>query len=122
MPLSVLALAIYEILRALVPDPQAEITYQELVNRLGPLPSPNDNLHWRDPRLDAALGELVAACRERGLPAISALVVRAIERNPGHMYYPVAHPVEDAQGELAAEIAWGNEIQRVRQTTYPAQL
>jgi hypothetical protein len=125
MHLSHLALAIYELLRMRVPDSQAQITYQDLALELGPMSSPNESLHWRDARLDAALGELVIACRKRQppLPAISSLVIRAVERNPGPGYYPIAHPAEFQQGgELQALIAWGHEVQRARQTEYPAQL
>jgi hypothetical protein len=118
---SVLAAAIYDILRGMVPAPRAEITYSELVAQLGPMPPPNQDLQARDSRLDAALGELVTACRHRDLPAISALVVRDADRIPGPGYYPIAHP--DEAGDMArAMIAWGHEVQRVRATTYPAQL
>ena len=118
--LNVLAAAIYEILQAMVPNPNAEITYAELVNQLGPMPPPNQNLQARDARLDVALGELVHACRQLGLPAISALVVRNDDRSPGPGYYPVAHP---QVGDMAAAmIAWGNEIALVRATAYPVQL
>jgi hypothetical protein len=122
MNLSALALAIYDILRDRVPDSGAEITYSELVNDLGPLPPPNEGLHYRDARLDEALGELVAACRARWLPAISALVIREVERNPGAGYYPTAHPAEWAQDRMLAEVAWANEREQARQTSYPAQL
>lgn len=120
--LSALASAIYDILRGLVPDPGAEITYSELVNQLGRMPRPNEGLHYRDARLDEALGELVDACRAQELPAISALVIREAERNPGVGYYPKAHPLEWAQGLIFAEVVWANERERVRQTSYPAQL
>ena len=119
--LSVLAAAIYDILRGLASNPRAEITYSELVVRLGPMPRPNKDLQPRDTRLDAALGELVHACRRRDLPAIAAMVVHEGDRVPGPGYYPVAHPRE--AGDRAREmIARGLEIQRVRTTTYPAQL
>ncbi len=119
--LSVLAAAIYDILQSLVPGPSAEITYTELVNRLGPMPAPNQDLQAHDRRLDIALGELVTACRARGLPAIAALVVRDDSRIPGSGYYPMAHPTV-ANDTARAMIAWGNEVQQVRATTYPAQL
>lgn len=118
--LSVLATAIYEILRSLVPNSRAEITYTELVTRLGPM-LPNEDLRPRDPRLDAALGELVTACRQRGLPVISAMVVREDDRTPGAGYYNLAHP-EVANDTARAMIAWGQEVQQVRGTRYPVQL
>jgi hypothetical protein len=121
MPLSQLASDIYDILRPMLPNPNAEITYHDLVGRLGPLPAPNQDLQARDPRLDQALGEIVAECRARDLPAISAIVVRADGRIPGPGYYPTAHP--DVAHDIArAMIAWGNEVQRVRSTTYPQTL
>lgn len=120
--MSELATEIYSILRWLVPDSTARITYLELVDQLGPLPPPNHDLHWRDSRLDEALGELVTACRTVGLPAISALVVRGDEDSPGVGYYPLAHPNEWNEGELEALVAWGGERQAVRQTTYPDTL
>ena len=119
--LSALAAAIYTILRSLVPDPSAEITYSQLVSRLGPMDPPNENLQPRDRRLDAALGDLVHACRGAGLPAISALVVRDDEGSPGAGYYPVAHPGALSRDTAAKMIAWGNEIQAVRATEYPVQ-
>jgi hypothetical protein len=121
MPLSQLALHVYDILRLMVPNPSADITYQDLVNRLGPLPPPNEDLQPRDLRLDQALGEVVAECRARNLPAIPAIVVRADGRIPGAGYYPIAHP-DEMHDVARAMIAWGNEVLRVRQTTYPPTL
>jgi hypothetical protein len=119
--LSELATAIYEVLRSMVPSPRADISYSDLVERLGPMPAPNENLQARDPRLDAALGELVTACRQHGLPAISALVVRDAERVPGPGYYTLAHPAV-ARDTARAMVAWGTEAQLARGTTYPEQL
>ena len=68
-----------------------------------------------------ALGELVKACRAKGLPAISAMVIRYRERIPGPGYYPVAHPAE-ASDTAKAMIAWGIEMEKVRTTTYPTTL
>jgi hypothetical protein len=119
--LSVLATAIYEILRSLVPDSRAEITYSDLVARLGPMAPPNQGLEAHDQRLNIALGELVTACRQFGLPAISALVVHGHDRIPGPGYYPLAHP-KVANDAARAMIAWGQELLKVRATTYPLQL
>lgn len=126
MSLSVLAQAIYAILRKRVPDPspRALITYEDLVTQLGPMPPPNQDLRYKDFRLDKALGELVIACRKRGLPAISALVIRKDKdkRNPGDGYYPLAHPAEWAKGPLEAEVAWAQELIIVQNTAYPPKL
>ena len=92
--MSVLATAIYAILRTLVPGPAAEITYEDLVEQLGPMPPPNQDLWPKDNRLNYALGEIVTACRnhESPQPALPAIVVRKDERTPGVGYYPIAHP------------------------------
>lgn len=121
--MSVLATAIYAILRSLVPAPAAEITYEDLVEQLGPMPPPNQDLRPRDPRLDIALGEIVTTCRNHKppLPALPAIVVRKYERTPGEGYYRIAHP-DVPQDWAHWMIAWGNEVIRVRQTTYPAAL
>jgi len=121
MPLSQLASDIYDILRPMVPNPTAEITYHDLVARLGPLPVPNQNLQPRDRRLDEALGEIVTECRARDLPALPAIVVHSEDRIPGPGYYPMAHP-QVADDRARAMIAWGNEILQVRRTTYPQAL
>ena len=118
MPLSQLASAIYDILQPMVPSPNADIAYHELVDRLGPLPAPNHDLQSRDPRLDEALGEIVTECRARELPALPAIVVRSDDRIPGPGYYQIAHP-DVAHDRALAMIDWGNEVVRVRQTTYP---
>ena len=121
MPLSDLASEIYVVLRQRVPGSRAEITYEDLVGTLGPLPSPNQDLAPRDPRLDAALGEIVVECRRCQLPALSAIVVRKHEGTPGEGYYPVAHP-DEAGDKARSMIAWGEEVQSAKQTTYPDEL
>lgn len=125
MPLSTLAAEIYAVLRARVPAPnpeRAKISYKALVQSLPPLGRPYADLHWRDTRLDEALGELVAACRAYAppLPAISALVVNDEARAPGNRYYEVAHPA--AQDRLAREVAWAKELNQACATPYPASL
>ena len=94
------------------PSEQCKIRYRALVEAL---PAPFANLHWRDPRLNEALGELVSACRASGLPAISAIVVNDTGY-PGNSYYPVAHPgIEDEELRM---IARQNEIDRVAGQIY----
>ena len=118
--LSPLALEIYNAIRSRCPATEPRITYRELVESLPPLPKPYENLHWRDPRLDEALGELVGACHALGLPAISAIVVNNETRAPGNRYYEVAHPgITDS---LLREVAWANEYDRARATSYPPSL
>ena len=120
MALSALATAIYSILQRRVPAATPEIPYRELVEALQPLGAPYSNLHWRDPRLDQALGDLVEACRAAGLPAISAIVVNGETRRPGRSYYSVAHP--DVADEMQQEIAWARERDAVASRTYPPTL
>lgn len=119
MPLSPLASEIYRVLRDLVPNENAQITYQDLVYQLGPLPAPNQGLHWQDLRLNAALGELVEECRGQQLPAIPAIVVRSNELTPSYGYYSIAYPGRNYDDALAD---WVGEVQQVRQTTYPQTL
>lgn len=121
MPISRLASEIYQILRTLVPRPDAEITYANLVAQLGPMPQPNEELHPRHPRLHEALGEIITECRSNDLPVLPAIVVRKKCRTPGPGYYTTAHP-EDAHDIACSMIAWGKEVLDVRQTTYPTSL
>lgn len=116
--MSPLALLIYDKLKVRVPGPRPELSYTDLVTQL---PSPYADLSPDSEVLASALGELVRACRERGLPAISAMVVRHRERVPGPGYYPVAHPNE-ASDTAMAMIAWGIELSNVRVATYPDTL
>ena len=48
MPMSILAEAIYAVLRNRVPSDDPAISYTELLRRLGPLPPPNENLQRSD--------------------------------------------------------------------------
>jgi hypothetical protein len=111
-------MAVYEVLRVRVPARRPEFSYTELVERL---PAPYNTLDPDSELLAKALGELVTGCRAKGLPAISAMVVRFRERIPGPGYYPMAHP-DEADDPAKAMIAWGIELEKVRSTTYPATL
>lgn len=121
MALSVLASAIYAVLRPRLPGAAPQISYDDLVHRLPALGPPNAGLQARDVRLDVALGELVTACRAKGLPAISAIVVRQDTQMPGEGYYGAAHPTTAHDTALRA-IDWGNEFNAARAATYPAVL
>jgi hypothetical protein len=117
MPLSLLAEDIYNVLRELVPVPahkDPRITYGDLIAKLSPSHQLTDA---RDPRLAAALGDLVRLCKENGWPLISALVVRADTQRPGSGYYEVASPPGGDALEL--EIEWAAELMRVKQHVYP---
>jgi hypothetical protein len=39
-----------------------------------------------------ALGEVGGACRDHGLPTLTALVIRSAEQSPGWGYYHMFHP------------------------------
>lgn len=86
-----LADAIYDVLRATRPSNRREITYTDLISRL---PAQFSNIAPDGELLAGALGELVTGCRNKGIPAISAMVIRADTRVPGNGYYPMAHPNE----------------------------
>lgn len=116
--MSPLAQLVYDQLRRRVPASRPELSYTDLVEQL---PSPYGTLSPDSDVLASALGELVTACRNLDLPAISAMVVRHRERVPGPGYYPVAHP-DEADDPAMAMIAWGKELTKVRATTYPAAL
>lgn len=120
MPLSELAREIYIVLRQRVPARKPEITYRELVEALPPLGKPFEDVHWRDPRLDQALADTVHACRARGLPALSAIVVNSETGRPGRRYYGEAHP--GVVGDIEQEVAWARELEQVKTTTYPPEL
>ena len=122
--LSVLAREIYPVLRPRVPAVNPRISYTELVGALPVLGPPNENPQVRDPRLDRAIGELCRACRRRGLPAISAIVVHHTEARDGMSgpgYYPEAHP-EVGNDRERQQIAWHAEYEAARNTTYPENL
>ena len=116
--MSPLAKTIYALLRPRVPSGKPQLSYTDLVAQL---PAPYNKLEPDSDVLSAALGELVTACRAKGLPAIAAMVVRHREGIPGPGYYKVAHPNE-AGDPPKAMTAWAQELDRVKQTTYPNSL
>lgn len=127
MRLSMLSRAMYRILRlhALASRvAYASITYAELARELNQNPrvaKAYPGLSHKDTRLDNALGQLVLRCRERGLPALPAIVVRQDLRVPGAKYYGTAHP--HARGDRPSEmIAWALEFWAVFGCTYPGRL
>ena len=121
MPMTPLARSIYTVLRQQVPaapNTSPAITYGELVRVL---PARFRLTGADDPRLDAALGEIVDACRSKGFPALPAIVVRRDLRVPGAGYYARAHP--HAHGDRPTEmLGWVYEFWAVASQTYPARL
>jgi hypothetical protein len=126
MPLQGLADRIYQVLRQRVPAEDPRISYQGVVDALGPIPPPNDNLQAFDRRLFDALGEIGTACHAHSprLPALSAVVVQKNVDDtlgmPGAGYYPVTHPA--ARSDLAKIEAWMEEFQQTKRATYPPTL
>jgi hypothetical protein len=55
--MSTLAAAIYKFLRERVPSEDPTISYKDLIEELGSLPSPNQRLQPHDRRLIVAIGE-----------------------------------------------------------------
>ena len=126
MPLQGLAQQVYQVLRGRVPRIDPRLSYQDVVKELGRLPPPNDELGANDQRLFDALNEIMRACRNHNppLPVLPAIVVRrntdASLETPGKGYFPVTHP--QAPSALDGLIEWAGEIDRVRKTTYPANI
>ncbi len=101
--MSPLAHRIYKQLLTRVRRNKASITYGELASAI--------DLHPRNPKLHAALGELSNACRHQQLPCLPAIVWRADSKRPSDGYYKVAHP--RAHTDEARVAAWEREHARV---------
>jgi len=116
--MSTLSEAIYPILARRVGLKNPLITYSELVRRLPPLDPPSDDITANDDRLFQALGEVGRACRDHGLPTLTALVIRSIEQSPGGGYYHVFHS-ETSNDPVRQREAWEQELGRLKATKYP---
>jgi hypothetical protein len=111
--MSPLAHKIYRHLRTRVIAHTPSITYRELAAAIS-------EMHPRDPRFHAALGEVANACRHSQLPCLPAIVWRADTRRPSNGYYKVAHP--RAQTDAARRAAWEREHAKVVAATFPPRL
>jgi len=111
--MSPLASKIYRHLRSRVAKKRPSITYRELAAAVS-------EMHPRDPRFHAALGEVANACRHAQLPCLPAIVWRADTRRPSAGYYKVAHP--RAHTDDAKRGAWEREHERVIAASFPARL
>ena len=78
-----LARTIYKYLLKQLRAGKTSLTYTDLSRAV--------ETHRRSARLHAALGEVTAVCRERGLPALPAIVWRSDSRMPGPAYFVYAH-------------------------------
>lgn len=119
--MSPLGEAIYSILVKRVGTESPSITYDKLVKGLPPLDPPDNNVTRNDERLYRALGEVGQACRDRGLPTLTALVVRGSARTPGSGYYYQFHP--ETGSDLARQReAWEQELESLKSSSYPPTL
>ena len=82
------------------------LSYGELCPKIGGF-----TVSPRSGKLHAALGEIVAECRRKGLGAIAALAINGTTRIPGHGYFPVAHP--NAQTDVERRREWSQEVAQV---------
>jgi hypothetical protein len=98
-----LAHEIYRQLLRRLRSNQPSITYGELAAAV----AKKQPAHHRSPAFHAALGEVTAACRAKGLPCIPAMVWRSSADRPGSGYYLLAHP--RAKTEAAQLAAWERE-------------
>ncbi len=115
--MSPLAEAVYEILRARVPQPDPRITYKELAAQLRESAEEFADVHHRNRELYAALGEVGHECRRLALPALPALVVRADTGRPGQAYFEGTCSGVVYRGEKVS--AWRRELEAVKLATYP---
>lgn len=121
MPLNDIALSIYALLQPLVTDPQATITYSRLVDEV------NDNCNvipplraFSDKRLYDALGDIANACKAKGLPPLTAIVVLEDVMTPSAGYYKMQYP--HLKDEFQKLEAWINDLKMVRVTEFPPTL
>lgn len=101
--MSPLAQRVYKHLVVSLRRNKPSLTYAELATAV--------EVHHRNPKLHAALGEITNACRHQQLPCIPAMVWRAGARRPSDGYYKVAHP--RAHTDAARIAAWEREHARV---------
>lgn len=85
----------------------ASLTYGELAAGI----SDKFPTHTRSTKLYAALTEVTVACRERELPAVTAIVWKSGARRPSDGYYKIAYPrVRSFKAQVEA---WREEHARV---------
>src|SRR5690242_8370969 len=113
-----LAEAVYEILRSRPGMPEPRISYAELGRRLRDVSDDFEYVTHRSRELYAALGEVAGECRRLGLPCLAALVVRADSGRPGAAYF---QGMADAQHTGERVAAWRDEVEAVKQATYPGK-
>ena len=114
-----LASCLYPVLRTIAARPalshSSNISYSALCSQLR---GRWQGLHYRDPRLNSALGYLVKRCRAAGLPAISSVVINYGFGHPCNAYFGVAQP-EAGDEEALRLTAWAKECTAAHSTKYP---
>lgn len=118
--MSDLAQAIYAYLRTRTPSSDPRVSYATLVEQPGIEPF---EVRARDPRLDAALGEIVLACRAHNLPPLACIVVHEDPDDPypGRGYFRIAHTAAGDDRELQLE-QWIGDFDRTRRQVYPERI
>lgn len=106
---------LFEVYRALF-QRRATISYGELVAEL----PRRFGLSAQSPTLNAALGEVSGWCLKRGLPPLSALVVRADTLDPGDGYFEAAgHGKGMTLSAKKKTELWCEDLKRVMNTAFP---
>ncbi len=115
--MSPLSEAIYHVLaaRAKLPDPL--ISYSQLVKELPLLDPPYDQVRHDDKRLFEALGKAGHFCLQHGLPSLTALVIRSIDKTPGKGYFQMFHPEVGDDPDRQRE-AWEHALEEVTSADY----
>ena len=102
-----LAKHIYRHLVRAVRRGTASLTYGELTTAI----ADKFEIHPRSPALFNALTEVTVACRERELPAVTAVVWKSGANRPSDGYYKIAYP---RLRSFATQVAaWRDEHARV---------
>jgi hypothetical protein len=102
-----MARQIYKHLAKVIRAGTASITYRELADAV----SAKIPTHPRSSKLHAGLTEVTEICRNRELPAVTAIVWKAGTRRPSDGYFAIAYPRSRSfKAQLAA---WQAEHARV---------
>ena len=115
--MSPLSEAIYQILADRAGQHEPLITYTQLVKELPPLSPPYDQITRDDKRLFRALGEVGNFCLDHGLPSLTALVIRSIEKTPGKGYFQMFHPGVGDDPDRQQQV-WEHELEKVKSADY----
>ena len=110
-----LARCVYELIR---PYSKATVSYSDVC---GQLTGRWAGLDPDSALLAEALGNIVERCRNKNLPALSAVVVhKSGDKMPGNGYFVAAHG--NIGDPILRQVAWATELGQVRKATYPPHL